>query len=152
MSPLEHYIIVDTEARPHAEDMRELADNCDLLILPTKATALDLHALLKTVEILETLHARYRVLLTMVRPPRRTDKHTKRMAAREFLQCEQVSLFQTEIQLLAVFEDAPDEGAVVKDLSGLMAAKAWASYCSLGQEIEAEMCQWQVERKVPLSV
>ena len=86
----------------------------------------------------------------MVRPPKRTDKHTKRMAVREFLQCEQVSLFQTEIQLLAVFEDAPDEGAVVKDFPGLMAAKAWLSYRSLGQEIEAEMRQWQADRKVPL--
>ncbi|NEQ33075.1 MAG: ParA family protein, partial [Leptolyngbya sp. SIO4C5] len=133
------FVVVDTKAHPDPEDIRVLADNCDLLILPSRPTFLDLHALLQTVQALEKLQAAYRVLLTMVRPPKRTDKHTRRMTAREFLAKEGIPVFATEIQQLVVFEEAPDHGALVKDVPGAMAQKAWSSYQALGAEIKQEM-------------
>ena len=132
-------IVVDTKAHPEPEDIQVLADSCDLLVLPTRPSFLDLHALLQTVQTLEHLQANYKVLLTMVRPPKRTDKHTRRITARDFLHQERVPVFETEIQQLAVFEEAPDQGLLVKDFAGAIAQKAWSSYQALGQEIKQEM-------------
>ena len=131
-------LVVDTKAHPEPEDIQVLADNCDLLILPSRPSFLDLHALLQTVQVLEQLQANYRVLLTMVRPPKRTDKHTRRMTAREFLQREGIPVFETEIQQLVVFEEAPDRGLLVRQFSGSWAEKAWESYQQLGAEIQRE--------------
>ena len=75
----------------------------------------------------------------MVRPPRRTDKQTRQITARNFLHQERIPVFETEIQQLAVFEEAPDQGLLVKDFSGAIARKAWSSYQALGQEIKQEM-------------
>ncbi len=136
------YVIVDTKAHPEPEDIQVLAENCDLLVLPSRPSFLDLHALLQTVQTLEQLQAPYKVLLTMVRPPKRTDKHTKRMTAREFLYQEKIPVFETEIQQLAVFEEAPDHGALVQDFGGAIAQKAWLSYQALGQEIKQEI-EWR---------
>lgn len=133
------YVVVDTKAHPEPEDIRVLADNCDLLVLPSRPSFLDLHALLQTVRTLEHYQAKYKVLLTMVRPPKRTDRHTRRITAREFLLQEGIPVFETEIQQLAAFEEAPDHGAVVKDFAGPIAQKAWQSYQALGQEIQQEM-------------
>src|SRR5205085_11145791 len=64
------HIIIDTQARPEEEDMRALADGCDLLVIPTTTDALALDALLLTVEALNAIGTDgYRILLTIV-PPR----------------------------------------------------------------------------------
>lgn len=133
------YVLIDTKAHPEPEDIQVLADNCDLLVLPTRPSFLDLHALLQTVSNLEQLQTNYKVLLTMVRPPKRTDKHTRRITARDFLNHEDIPVFEAEIQQLAVFEEAPDQGELVKDFTGAIAQKAWSSYRALGQEIKQEM-------------
>src|ERR1043166_7067659 len=44
------HVIIDTEARPNEEDLKALADGCDLLIIPTTPDALALDALLLTVD------------------------------------------------------------------------------------------------------
>lgn len=133
------YVVVDTKAHPEPKDIQVLADNCDLLVLPSRPSFLDLHALLQTVRTLEQFRVNYKVLLTMVRPPKRTDQHTRRITAREFLTREGIPVFETEIQQLVVFEEAPDRGALVKDFLGPIAQKAWLSYQMLGQEIQQEM-------------
>jgi len=49
------HVVIDTEARPDEEDLRALADGCDLLVIPTTPDALALDALLLTVEALEKI-------------------------------------------------------------------------------------------------
>lgn len=134
-----NYVVVDTKAHPEPEDIRVLVDNCDLLVLPSRPSFLDLHALLQTVQTLEQFQANYKVLFTMVRPPKRTDRHTRRITARDFLNQEGIPVFETEIQQLAVFEEAPDQGLLVKNFAGAIAQKAWFSYQALGQEIQQAM-------------
>ncbi|MEO0376352.1 MAG: hypothetical protein AAF329_17370 [Cyanobacteria bacterium P01_A01_bin.17] len=75
----------------------------------------------------------------MVHPPKRTDKLTRQITARDFLHQKRILVFETEIQQLAVFEEAPDQGLLVKDFAGEIAQKAWSSYQALGQEIKQEM-------------
>ncbi|MEO1297270.1 MAG: ParA family protein [Cyanobacteria bacterium J06636_16] len=125
------YIVIDTQARPTREDLEELADSCDWLILPTTPKALDLDALLRTVDTLQNMDANFRVLLTIVPPlPSRAGED-----ARELLAQENIPTFQTEIRRLVAFERSPLEGVVVKDYKDPRAGVAWAGYEALGNEV-----------------
>lgn len=125
------HIVIDTQARPAFEDMQELADSCDLLILPTTPKALDLDALLRIVDTLQRLKANFKVLLTMVPPlPSQSGKE-----AREMLAAESIPTFQTEIKRLVAFERAPLEGVIVKNYSDPRAKIAWIGYKELGKEV-----------------
>ena len=42
------HVVIDTEARPEEEDLKSLADGCDLLIIPSCPDALSLDALMQT--------------------------------------------------------------------------------------------------------
>lgn len=127
------HIIIDTQARPTKEDLKELADSCDLLILPSTPKALDLDALLKTVDTLKEMECNFKVLLTIVPPvPSRSGQEAK-----ELLASEKVPFFDTEIKRLVAFERAPLEGVVVKDYNDPRALIAWSGYQRLGEEILA---------------
>jgi chromosome partitioning protein len=125
------HIIIDTQARPTKDDLEELADSCDLLILPTTPKALDLDALLRTVNTLQDMQANFKVLLTIVPPaPSQAGKEAKDM-----LREEGIPTFEAEIRRLVAFERAPLEGVVVKDYNDPRAEVAWAGYEALGKEI-----------------
>lgn len=125
------HIIIDTQARPTKEDLEELADSCDLLILPTTPKALDLDALLRTIEILHQMKSDFKVLLTMVPPP----PSQSGKEAKEMLLAENIPIFKAEIKRLVAFERAPLEGVIVKDYPDPRADAAWAGYEELGKEI-----------------
>lgn len=127
---MEH-IVIDTQARPTKEDLEELADSCDLLILPTTPKALDLDALLRTVDTLKNMSTNFKVLLTLVPPP----PSRVGVEAKELLAQEQIPTFNTEIKRLVAFERAPLEGVIVKDYNDPRAGVAWAGYEALGQEV-----------------
>src|SRR4030095_1149838 len=61
---------IDTEARPEEEDLKALADGCDLLIIPTTPDALALDALMLTVKSLDGLRASGHRILLFIMPPR----------------------------------------------------------------------------------
>lgn len=125
------HIIIDTQARPTKEDLEELADSCDLLILPTTPKALDLDALLRTVDTLKRMEAQFKVLLTIVPPlPSQSGRE-----ARELLQSEGIPVFEAQIRRLVAFERSPLEGVIVKDYADPRAGAAWAGYEALGKEI-----------------
>jgi chromosome partitioning protein len=125
------HIIIDTQARPTKEDLEELADSCDLLVLPTTPKALDLDALLRTIDTLKNMQANFQVLLTIVPPaPSQSGKDAK-----ELLRAEGIPTFDAEIRRLVAFERAPLEGVIVKDYADPRAEIAWAGYEELGKEI-----------------
>lgn len=134
------HIVIDTQARPTQEDLEELADSCDLLILPTTPKALDIDALLKTVDTLKNMQSNFRVLLTIVpSAPSRSGQE-----AREMLLAEQVPLFESEIRRLVAFERAPLEGVIVKEYDDPRSGVAWFGYQQLGQEIMTQVEQGRV--------
>lgn len=125
------HIVIDTQARPTKEDLEELADSCDLLILPTTPKALDLDALLRTIDTLQNMKANFKVLLTIVPPaPSQAGKEAK-----EMLKAEGIPTFEAEIRRLVAFERAPLEGVIVRDYADPRADVAWAGYTELGKEI-----------------
>ena len=125
------HIVIDTQARPSREDLEELADSCDLLILPTTPKALDLDALLRTVDSLKALNANFKVLLTIIPPlPSKADQE-----ARALLHEEKIPCFQTSIKRLVAFERSPLEGVIVRDYVDPRSKQAWAGYEALGKEV-----------------
>ena len=51
------HVVFDTKGRPEPQDMADLAEGCDLIVLPTSPKALDLDAVFTTVEVLQELKA-----------------------------------------------------------------------------------------------
>jgi chromosome partitioning protein len=62
------HVVIDTEARPEEEDLKSLADGCDLLVIPSCPDALSLDALMQTTAAMEKIGGRFRVLLTIIPP------------------------------------------------------------------------------------
>jgi len=124
------HIVIDTQARPSQEELKDLAEGCDLMILPTTPKALDLDALAKTVELLQEMNAQFKILLTQVPPQSSTKK-----SARKELEELGLPLFASEIPRLVAFERAPLKGLLVKDYPDPRSKRAWESYEALGREI-----------------
>jgi len=135
------HIVIDTEARPEIDDLRELVKGCDLLVIPTTPDALSLDALLLTIEELKSLGAdQYKVLLTIV-PPR--PNHDCEDAALMFNQAG-IPMFRTVIRRLVAFQKAASSGVLVHAAKDSRAADAWADYVS----IDAELFEYWNARRI----
>ncbi|CAN5584705.1 ParA family protein [soil metagenome] len=122
-------IIIDTPARPTAEELKTLSTESDLLLIPTKPDALSLDALLKIVTSLQSFDAQnYKVLLTLVPPRSNAARDAKAM-----LDEIKVPYCKTEIQRRAICERAALQGKTVDNLRDGQAA--WEEFTTLGKEI-----------------
>lgn len=126
------HIIVDTPARPAPEDLKTIAEGCDLLVLPCSPDALAMGATLQMVEYLQSLSTDYKILLTLI-PPK---PNTQGSEARASLEKAGLPLFKAEIRRLAVFQKAALAGVPVNHVKGDSYAKiAWECYRKVGKEI-----------------
>lgn len=125
------HIVIDTPARPAPEELKTLADGCDLLVIPTSPDAMALSAMLQIVGELEQLKANYRILITLVPPP----PSKAGVDARATILQAGFPLLKAEIRRLAVFQRAALEGVPVYDVKDPMAKIAWRCYESVGKEI-----------------
>lgn len=127
------HIIIDTEGNPSDDDFKDLATNCDLLVVPAVPESVATDGLTHTLAKLRSLgNTRHRVLLTMVPPKPRTDGQQ----LRDMLVGQGVPVFTAEIPRLAAFEKAAAEGVpvyAVKDDRN--AARAWDAYQAAGSEV-----------------
>jgi chromosome partitioning protein len=126
------HVVIDTEARPTKDDLRALADGCDLLVIPTTPDALSLEALMLTVDALSAIGAdSYRILLSIV-PPRPSRDGEE---ARQMLNARGLPVFKNEVHRLVAFQKAALAGVPVFKVPGARAAQAWQDYMSVGKEI-----------------
>jgi chromosome partitioning protein len=127
------HVVIDTEGNPNDDDIRDLANSCDLLIVPAVPESVATDGLTHTLEMLQKLgNDNYKVLLTMVPPPPRTEGKL----LRQMLEQEQIPLFKSEIPRLAAFEKAAAEGVPVCDIKDdRNAARAWLAYEEVGKEM-----------------
>jgi chromosome partitioning protein len=127
------HIIVDTEGNPTDDDFRDLASNCDLLVVPAVPESVATDGLTHTLAKLRSLNnERYRVLLTMVPPKPRTEGQQ----LREMLEAQSIPVFRAEIPRLAAFEKAAAEGVPVFSVKDdRNASRAWEAYETVGREI-----------------
>ena len=135
------HIITDTKARPEKEEIKAVAEEYDLLILPTPPKALDMEALLKTRDMLIDYGTNYKVLLTITPPPRRRPgggekiPSTKEKEARELLEMEELPIFKSTIYQYTAVEKSPLSGVTVDKYDDSYSAIAWQCYENLGREI-----------------
>jgi len=127
------HIIIDTEGNPTDDDFRDLAGNCDLLVVPAVPESVATDGLTHTLAKLRSLgNKTHRVLLTMVQPKPRTEGQQ----LREMLTSEEIPVFKAEIPRLAAFEKAAAEGVPVYGVKeDRNAARAWEAYEATGKEI-----------------
>jgi chromosome partitioning protein len=127
------HIVIDTEGNPTEDDFKDLADNCDLLIIPAVPESTANDGLEETLAKLQKLqHSRYRVLLTMVPPKPRTEGEQLRAILTE----QGIPVFQAEIPRLAAFDKASTAGVAVYDVKAdRNAQRAWRAYEAAGKEI-----------------
>ena len=123
------YIVIDTPARPHTDDLKELAKGCDLLILPTAPDVLSLEPMLETARDLGS--ANYKALLTIV-PPFPSKEG-------EFMQKDLIEggvpVFKTMIRRTVGFPKAALAGVPIRDVNDNRLKDAWQDYVALGNEI-----------------
>lgn len=125
------YIVIDTPARPDSEDLKELAEGCDLLILPTSPDVVALRPMLQTArDLAETVN--YRALLTIVPPKPSREGETMQAELRE----NGIPVFDRMIRRTAGFQKAALAGKAARDMPG-RDRLGWRDYEELGKEILA---------------
>lgn len=126
------HIIIDTEANPSKVDFEQIADGCDLLVIPAVPEATATDGLAYTLGKLNGLSAeRYRVLLTKVPPRPRSDGDELRSE----LEKNGIPIFKAEIPQLVCFDKASAQGVVVSAVNDKRAERAWKCYQQVGREI-----------------
>lgn len=122
------YVVIDTPARPKSSDLQDLAEGCDLLILPTTPDVVSLRPMIKTAKVLK--NAAYRGLITIVPPkPSREGE-----AIRDDLRESGFPIFNTMIRRAAGFQKAALAGVPVSALTG-RDRLGWLDYEALGKEV-----------------
>lgn len=127
------HVIIDTEGNPSDDDFKDLADNCDLLVIPAVPESVATDGLTHTLAKLRALgNKKHKVLLTMVPPKPRTDGQQ----LRDMLTTQSIQIFASEIPRLAAFEKAAAEGVPVYGIKDdRNAVRAWAAYEAAAKEI-----------------
>lgn len=126
------HIIIDTQARPTAEDLQALAEGCDLLIIPCTPDALSLDALFLIVEALEQIGSdRFRILLTII-PPKPSRDGEEAMAT---LLGAGLPVFKRGIRRFVAFQKAALNGVPIYEIDDPKAEEGWQDYLNVGEEI-----------------
>jgi chromosome partitioning protein len=126
------HIIIDTQARPAAGELRELAEGSDLLVVPTTPDALSLSALMLTVQGLEAIAGvTYKILLNIIPPPPNRDAEE----AREQLRKLKLPVFKAGVRRFIAFQKAALQGVPVYEVSDRRASEAWKDIERVGREL-----------------
>src|SRR5215469_10799549 len=119
------HIVIDTEANPSDVDFRQVADGCDLLVIPAVPETTATDGLIYTLAMLQGIgHDRFKVLITKVPPRPRMDG----VYLRESLVEQSIPVFASEIPQLVAFDRASEQGVPVYEVKEERAIRAWESY------------------------
>lgn len=126
------HVVFDTKARPDREELKTLAEGCDLMVIPTTPDAMSIEALMGTVDLLRSIgFGQYKILLTIIPPyPERDGDDARAMLAEGGY-----PLFETGIREAKVFKQAALRGQIVNQIKGPRAAVCWEDYANVGAEL-----------------
>jgi chromosome partitioning protein len=115
------------------KELKDLAENCDLLVLPAVPEAAANDGLIEIIGRLDKLQSeRFRVLLAKVPPRPKTDGEKLRAE----LEKVGIPVFKAEIPLLTAFDRAYTGGVLVRDVKrDPYALFAWEAYEAAGREM-----------------
>lgn len=126
------HAVIDTSARPEAEDLKELVEGCDQLVIPCTPDALSLQSLLMTVDAISRVGGtNYRTLLTIIPPKPNRDGEEMRTE----LESKGIPTFKTGIRRFIAYQKATLAGVPVYEADDPRAQDAWGDYLGLGKEI-----------------
>jgi chromosome partitioning protein len=126
------HVVFDTKARPDREELKTLAEGCDLMVIPTTPDAMSIEALMGTVDMLRTIgFGQFKILLTIIPPYPERDGED----ARTMLEANGYPLFASGIREAKVFKQAALRGHVVNQIKGPRAAICWEDYAKVGAEL-----------------
>jgi chromosome partitioning protein len=130
------HFVFDTKGGISEDDLRMLADGCDLLVIPTTPDPTATDGLLYTLRQLSGKNDKppvtnYRVLINRVEHNRPREAAELRAA----LVSSRTPVFDVEIPELAAFSKASGQGLPVSEVNDERAARAWAAFEALGKEI-----------------
>ena len=130
------HLVIDTEARPSRDDVAELAEGCDLMVVPCPPAAMPLAGLALFADMVGSVK-NWSALLTMVPPlPNRQGEET-----RAALEDAGFPVFRGEIPRSVLFDHASREGVPVSEM-GPRGKALWSAYAAIGEEID----EWQQQR------
>jgi chromosome partitioning protein len=124
------FLILDTPARPTADELKTICAESDLVIIPSEPDALSLDALFKIIETLQSFNAdNYKVLFTLITPRSRAGADAKILMKEDL----NAPFFETEIHRRVILKRAALEGTTVDKLKNGEAASD--EFNALGKEI-----------------
>jgi chromosome partitioning protein len=128
------FLICDTAARPHSNDLLEIAGGCDLMILPMTPSLMTADPTLQLVRYLKGLkkRAKFRALITIIPPPPSRDgdyMHGELKAAG-------VPLFETMVRRRSCYERAVVKGRPLSEFSDSKSTTAWEEFSKFAREVE----------------
>jgi len=126
------HVVFDTKARPDKEELKTLAEGCDLMVIPTTPDAMSIEALMSTVDLLRGIGgAKFKILITIIPPYPERDGDDARL----MLEGSGYPLFASSIREAKVFKTAALRGQVVNQIKGPRAALCWEDYVKVGEEL-----------------
>src|SRR3954470_5140406 len=134
LAPKFTHIVIDTGQRPRDQDLKALAEGCDLLVIPTVPAGLDTVGLVQTVNVLreKAPRANYKVLITKAPPAPETEAQKLRAQLIDL----DIPVFARDIPRLKVFDRAFEAGVTVAEVKGdPNVMRAWTAYYAVAKEI-----------------
>jgi chromosome partitioning protein len=126
------HVVFDTKARPDREELKTLAEGCDLMVIPTTPDAMSIEALMGTVDILRSLGVgQFKILITIIPPHPEHDGED----ARAMLEANGYPLFASGIREAKAFKTAALRGQIVNQIKTPRAAACWDDYAKVGAEL-----------------
>lgn len=122
------HTIIDTPARPGADEIAAIAKGCDLLICPTTPDPLSLAALLQLTQELPS-DTNYQCLVTLSPPPPQSDGKDAISALTQH----GLPVFKTPIRRYKAYIRSAEAGVVPKKVSG--GGIAWHDWEAIWREI-----------------
>ena len=123
--------VTDTGLAPTDDDIKYLAEVCDLMVVPTTPRPLDTDGLKQTIQAFQRLGIKhYKVLITST-PPANEPEGAELM---DLLQELAVPQFKTGIPRLKAFVKASGLGVIVSEVKDPRSDRGWNAYGDVGKE------------------
>lgn len=125
--------VIDTKARPDADDLKALIDTATLIVLPTTTSGDDLRVTAQTAQLLTQVGSKIHKALITKAPTQAGSSEI--LEAKKFLQAEGVAVFKHWIRQYKAYQYAFLEGVPVYRVKNPKAQDAWRDYEWVMQEV-----------------
>lgn len=132
------FVVVDTPPALDSKALEAVLPAADYLLLPTPAAAMDLAAMIETIQrTVKPTGVPHRVLITRVDPRSQADALEAQTTLKEL----GISVCQTVIRAYKAHERAALEGMSILQWRGKSVKEARLDYCRVAEEVQRDLSQ-----------